>query len=153
AARTRASTSTPAECACLARSTRTESRDAPFPGDPAWGAYNRYRPRPSQNRIWAKSLFLEGDSESPRKLRGCRECADPRLDLRVPARAPRTARAALRSASPGVHEAHVPGESPADRALRLALEKADAVARAHPQAIVIGADQVAACAGELLDKP
>ena len=55
--------------------------------------------------------------------------------------------------APGVHEAHVPGESPADRALRLALEKADAVARTHPQAIVIGADQVAACAGELLDKP
>jgi septum formation protein len=55
--------------------------------------------------------------------------------------------------APGVNEAHVAGESPADRALRLALEKAGAVARVHPQAIVIGADQVAACAGELLDKP
>jgi len=54
---------------------------------------------------------------------------------------------------PGVSEAHVAGESPADRALRLALEKAGAVARAHPQAIVIGADQVAACAGQLLEKP
>ena len=55
--------------------------------------------------------------------------------------------------APGVREAHLAGESPADRALRLALEKADAVARAHPQAIVIGADQVAACAGQLLEKP
>jgi len=55
--------------------------------------------------------------------------------------------------SPGVSEAHVPGESPADRALRLALAKADAVARRHPQAVVIGADQVAACAEGVLDKP
>jgi septum formation protein len=55
--------------------------------------------------------------------------------------------------SPGVSEAHVGGESPADRALRLALAKADAVARLHPQALVIGADQVAACGDELLDKP
>jgi septum formation protein len=55
--------------------------------------------------------------------------------------------------APGVPEAHVPGESPADRALRLALEKAGAVGRAHPEAVVIGADQVAACAGQLLEKP
>jgi len=52
---------------------------------------------------------------------------------------------------PGVSEAHLAGESPADRALRLALEKAGAVARAHPQAVVIGADQVAACADQLLE--
>jgi septum formation protein len=55
--------------------------------------------------------------------------------------------------APGVSEAHVAQESPADRALRLALEKARAVARAHPQAVVIGADQVAACGDQLLDKP
>jgi septum formation protein len=55
--------------------------------------------------------------------------------------------------APGVNEAHVAQESPADRALRLALEKARAVARAHPQAVVIGADQVAACGDQLLDKP
>ena len=54
---------------------------------------------------------------------------------------------------PGVSEAHLTGESPADRALRLALEKAGAVARAHPEAVVIGADQVAACAAQLLEKP
>ena len=55
--------------------------------------------------------------------------------------------------APGVSEAHVAHESPADRALRLALEKARTVARAHPQAVVIGADQVAAYGDQLLDKP
>jgi septum formation protein len=54
---------------------------------------------------------------------------------------------------PAVSEAHLAGESPADRALRLALEKAGAVARAYPQALVIGADQVAACVDQLLEKP
>jgi septum formation protein len=54
---------------------------------------------------------------------------------------------------PGVDEAHIERESPADRALRLALEKARAVAREHPQAVIIGADQVAACGDRLLDKP
>jgi septum formation protein len=55
--------------------------------------------------------------------------------------------------APGVDEAHVERESPTDRAHRLALEKAQAVARVHPQAVVIGADQVAACGGRPLDKP
>jgi septum formation protein len=55
--------------------------------------------------------------------------------------------------APGVNEAHLAGESPADRALRLALEKAGAVARTHPQSVVVGADQVAACGDQLLDKP
>lgn len=55
--------------------------------------------------------------------------------------------------APGVDEAHRPQESPADRALRLALDKARAVAHAHPQAVVIGADQVAACSGRILEKP
>ena len=55
--------------------------------------------------------------------------------------------------APGVSEAHIAHESPADRALRLALEKARAVARVHPQSVVIGADQVAACGERLLDKP
>ena len=54
---------------------------------------------------------------------------------------------------PGVPEAHLAGESPSDRALRLALEKASAVARTHPRAVVIGADQVAACGAQLLEKP
>ena len=55
--------------------------------------------------------------------------------------------------APGVDEAHIERESPASRASRLALEKAQAGARAHPQAIVIGADQVAACENRILDKP
>ena len=55
--------------------------------------------------------------------------------------------------APGVSEAHRAGEVPADRALRLALEKAGTVARLHPQAVVIGGDQVAACADQLLGKP
>jgi septum formation protein len=55
--------------------------------------------------------------------------------------------------APGVNEAHLAGESPADRALRLALEKAGAVVRTHPQSVVVGADQVAACGDQLLDKP
>ena len=55
--------------------------------------------------------------------------------------------------APGVSEAHLPGESPADRALRLATAKAQAVSARHPQALVIGSDQVAALGAEVLDKP
>ena len=54
---------------------------------------------------------------------------------------------------PGVDEAPLPGESPLERALRLALAKATALAANHPGHIVIGADQVAECAGEVLGKP
>ncbi|MDE2138655.1 MAG: septum formation protein Maf [Gammaproteobacteria bacterium] len=56
-------------------------------------------------------------------------------------------------AAPGVGEEHRAGESPADRALRLATAKARAVGERHPGALVIGSDQVAACGGEVLDKP
>ncbi len=42
---------------------------------------------------------------------------------------------------------------PRPRAERLALAKARAVAQAHPAELVIGADQVAACEGAILDKP
>jgi septum formation protein len=55
--------------------------------------------------------------------------------------------------APRVSESHIAGESPADRALRLAQEKARAVAREHPEALVIGSDQVAAGADGVLDKP
>jgi septum formation protein len=54
---------------------------------------------------------------------------------------------------PQVSEAHVAGESPADRALRLAFSKAQSVASRRPGAIVIGSDQVAAAGDEVLDKP
>lgn len=55
--------------------------------------------------------------------------------------------------APGVSEGHLPGELPADRALRLATAKAQAVSARHPQALVIGSDQVAALGAEVLDKP
>ena len=55
--------------------------------------------------------------------------------------------------SPGVDEPHHAGESPPDRALRLSIEKAQAVARRFPDAVVIGSDQVAASGGRILDKP
>src|SRR5215469_14703323 len=55
--------------------------------------------------------------------------------------------------APGVSEGHAAGESPADRALRLALAKARAVAQRFPDAVVIGCDQVAACGDAVLDKP
>jgi septum formation protein len=54
---------------------------------------------------------------------------------------------------PDVDELGRPGEAPRPRAERLALEKAQAVAREHPAQLVIGADQVAACEGAILDKP
>ena len=55
--------------------------------------------------------------------------------------------------SPGVDETPRPGETPAELAQRLALEKARAVAARHPNAAVIGSDQVADLHGEPLGKP
>ena len=55
--------------------------------------------------------------------------------------------------SPQVDETAQPGEPPAHLARRLALEKAQAVARLHPDAVVIGADQVADLDGVALGKP
>ena len=54
---------------------------------------------------------------------------------------------------PHVDETPRSGETPRDIALRLALEKARAVAAMHPDAAVIGSDQVADLAGEPLGKP
>jgi len=56
-------------------------------------------------------------------------------------------------ARPDVDETPYRGESFTDTAIRLAREKAVCVAKQHPTAIVIGSDQVAACAGMRLDKP
>ena len=55
--------------------------------------------------------------------------------------------------APDVDETPAQGESPRDLALRLALAKAQAVATQHPDAIVIGSDQVCMLNGELLGKP
>lgn len=57
------------------------------------------------------------------------------------------------SVSPELDEKAQAGETPADLAMRLALEKANAVAKNNPQAVVIGSDQVADLAGESLGKP
>ena len=54
---------------------------------------------------------------------------------------------------PEVDETPLPGEAPRDLALRLAKAKARAVAQLHPEAVVIGSDQVADLAGEPLGKP
>ena len=55
--------------------------------------------------------------------------------------------------APHVDETPQPHETPSALACRLALAKAQAVANLHPQAIVIGSDQVADLAGESLGKP
>ena len=56
-------------------------------------------------------------------------------------------------AAPAVDETPLAGEAPRALALRLALAKARAVAALHPDAVVIGSDQVADLAGEPLGKP
>lgn len=56
-------------------------------------------------------------------------------------------------AAPHVDETPLPGEAPKALALRLALAKANAVAALHPEAVVIGSDQVADLAGQPLGKP
>jgi len=55
--------------------------------------------------------------------------------------------------APEVVESPFPDEAPRAIAERLALEKANAVARSFPEAVVIGSDQVADLAGEALGKP
>ena len=55
--------------------------------------------------------------------------------------------------APQVDETPLPSEAPADLACRLALAKAHAVAQLHPQAVVIGSDQVASLHGQPWGKP
>ena len=55
--------------------------------------------------------------------------------------------------SPEVDETPHAGEAPRDLALRLARAKAQAVAARHPEAVVIGSDQVADLHGVPLGKP
>ena len=52
-----------------------------------------------------------------------------------------------------IDETPRPGEQPRALARRLASEKAAAVARAHPDAFVLGADTVVACGRRSLPKP
>lgn len=62
-------------------------------------------------------------------------------------------RIAFAVVAPQVDETPLRSETPQQLACRLALAKAEAVARLHPQAVVIGSDQVADHAGTPLGKP
>lgn len=55
--------------------------------------------------------------------------------------------------SPDINESALPKESPAELVLRLAQEKAKAIALANPGAWVIGSDQVADFLGAAIGKP
>lgn len=55
--------------------------------------------------------------------------------------------------APGIDETPLAGESPTETALRLAREKARAVAAKASGALVIGSDQVATLDGEQIGKP
>ena len=55
--------------------------------------------------------------------------------------------------APNVDETPMPGEAPQNLARRLALAKAQAAAAMHPEAVVIGSDQVADLNGLPLGKP
>lgn len=55
--------------------------------------------------------------------------------------------------APGTDETPLPDETPAGRAMRLALAKAEAAGAGVANALVIGSDQVAELDGVMLDKP
>jgi septum formation protein len=55
--------------------------------------------------------------------------------------------------NPGVDEIAIAGELPEAMSVRLATAKALAVASDHPDAIIIGCDQVAVSGGKILGKP
>ncbi len=55
--------------------------------------------------------------------------------------------------TPDIDETPKPGELCPALAARLALEKAEAIAKSHPDALVIGSDQTASIKGQRLSKP
>lgn len=55
--------------------------------------------------------------------------------------------------APALDETALPGETPAQTALRLATAKARAVALHHPGTLVIGSDQLASLDGDAIGKP
>ncbi len=52
-----------------------------------------------------------------------------------------------------IDETQLKGEHPRALAVRLALGKAQKIAEAHPQSIILGADCVVACGTRVMDKP
>ncbi|PCI53542.1 MAG: septum formation inhibitor Maf [Gammaproteobacteria bacterium] len=59
----------------------------------------------------------------------------------------------FQTAKPNIDETALTNETPQALVERLAIEKAKAVAHKFPNALIIGSDQVAVCAGEILGKP
>lgn len=55
--------------------------------------------------------------------------------------------------SPDIDETQLAGEAPAQTALRLARQKAEAIALTEPETVIIGSDQVATLDGEQIGKP
>jgi len=55
--------------------------------------------------------------------------------------------------APGTDESPLPDEAPAATAFRLAEAKARSAAPTYPDALIIGSDQVADCAGHAVGKP
>jgi len=55
--------------------------------------------------------------------------------------------------SPEINETAQNNESPYDLVGRLAQQKAETVSRQHPQAVVIGSDQLAVFDGQIIGKP
>ena len=55
--------------------------------------------------------------------------------------------------SPDIDESALPGEAPDALASRLALGKSRAISVGHPDAIIIGSDQVCACGHQVFGKP
>jgi len=56
-------------------------------------------------------------------------------------------------AKPGIDESTLANETPQALVERLAIEKAKVIKTQHPDALIIGSDQVAVCDGEILGKP
>jgi len=56
-------------------------------------------------------------------------------------------------AKPNINETALANETPLALVERLSIEKAKAVAKEYPNALIIGSDQVAVCEGEILGKP
>jgi septum formation protein len=55
--------------------------------------------------------------------------------------------------APEIDESRHPGESPGGLVARLARDKAMAIARNEPEAVVIGSDQIAVCGQAIVTKP
>jgi septum formation protein len=54
---------------------------------------------------------------------------------------------------PDIDEAELPGETPEDYVVRLACEKAELIAKKHPDKIVLGADTTVVIGGQIVGKP